>query len=184
MAWPEPGSTLPLDGDSWRAPDQRGTTTTPPCYSTTCQRCKQDSESPEHVFRTCSFARQVWGSTLPEAAASADSREFNDWFMHFLSNTESQVRFGFTIWFLWRSRNDYIFAGIEEAPNKLSQRILAWEVVAQVSRAAEQAISLGRLGVVSRRGCWVETSPDRMAHSELRWLAPAGIGVYCCRRCA
>ncbi|CAI0558378.1 unnamed protein product [Linum tenue] len=115
--------------------------------SSRCARFKEADETPEHTFRTCKYAQQVWRQTVPDAASPSDRRSLKDWFFYFLKHPAKQVRFGFTCWFLWRSRNDYVFSDIEEPSSKLSQRILAWEIIAQKSKAAEQAISLGRSGL-------------------------------------
>ncbi|CAI0429274.1 unnamed protein product [Linum tenue] len=61
--------------------------------STLCTRCKQEEESPEHVFRNCVYAREVWKQTLPTAVNThADQQSFKEWFMHHLSSPEKQSR--------------------------------------------------------------------------------------------
>ncbi|CAL1366987.1 unnamed protein product [Linum trigynum] len=125
--------------------------------SSGCQRCRGDSETLDHVLRQCPFAKEVWAEVLPEALRPDDSRDIKTWLTESLKCPPSQVRFGFTCWFLWRARNGFIFSDIVEAPNKLSQRILAWEVVAQQSKQADQNLSLGRSG--SRRDVAVGWRP-------------------------
>ncbi|CAL1377016.1 unnamed protein product [Linum trigynum] len=146
LGMPPPKPELGDDELVWGL-DQKGEFTLKTAYQLVAEIDGEDAQQGWKGVWKWPGPNRVWSQALPSAISASDNRDFNSWFMHHLTSPETQVRFGFTLWFLWRSRNDYIFSAIEEEPNKLTQKILAWETIAHDGRAAEQAIALGRSGL-------------------------------------
>ncbi|XP_074265685.1 uncharacterized protein LOC141588130 [Silene latifolia] len=91
----------------------------------TCVLCdSQETESPEHLFRDCSFANRVWaGSLLGIRAQSGDNLSLRSWVCNWLSvlfkadnKHEACLSFLCTIWTIWVVRCRKIFDSTECSP--------------------------------------------------------------------
>ncbi|XP_074298400.1 uncharacterized protein LOC141629271 [Silene latifolia] len=90
-----------------------------------CVLCdSQETESPDHLFRDCSFANRVWaGSLLGIRAQSGDSLSLRTWVCNWLSilfkannKQEASLSFLCTIWTIWVVRCRKIFDNTECSP--------------------------------------------------------------------
>ena len=81
----------------------------------TCPLCRNAQETVDHIFTVCSFSLLVW-TLLPDSYGKPppSSSMFN-WFWHLASDSDRTV--GIVIcWYLWKSRNKYIFEYIPVHP--------------------------------------------------------------------
>lgn len=82
-----------------------------------CNVCPVVLEDVEHILRHCSEASQVWQRLLSSHELLKQQHlSFHDWFRHNIGRKVSceikldwQVIFIFTLWWLWRWRNERIF---------------------------------------------------------------------------
>ncbi|XP_074290494.1 uncharacterized protein LOC141617208 [Silene latifolia] len=84
----------------------------------TCVLCdSQETETPDHLFRDCSFASRVWaGSVLGIRAQSGDNLNIQSWVCNWLSvlfkadnKQEACLSFLCTIWTIWVTRCRRVF---------------------------------------------------------------------------
>ncbi|XP_074267081.1 uncharacterized protein LOC141590383 [Silene latifolia] len=91
----------------------------------TCVLCdSQETETPDHLFRDCSFASRVWaGSVLGIWAQSGDNLNLQSWICNWLSvlfkadnKQEACLSFFCTIWTIWVVRCRKVFDNFECSP--------------------------------------------------------------------
>ncbi|CAN1179618.1 Putative ribonuclease H protein At1g65750 [Linum perenne] len=87
-----------------------------------CGWCGMATESIVHVLRDCSFARDTWRAVGGFDTEGLEwNRETSEWLQLFLAG-EKDLRFGIVCWYLWRSRNERLFAGKAAAGGLLRDR--------------------------------------------------------------
>ncbi|CAN1777433.1 Putative ribonuclease H protein At1g65750 [Linum perenne] len=106
-----------------------------------CPRCRSASETILHVLRDCPFANEVWtnlgySSSSPIRQGSCHS----DWIKNILMH-EDAMRVGIGCWFLWKARNERLFAGNNQSAASLAYRIKNW--ILQVNSAKQQQDIIG-----------------------------------------
>jgi ribonuclease HI len=87
----------------------------------TCSLCNSITETMEHIFLQCSFARAVWlGVNITTASINANNIAVDHWIQNMIngpngdSNTLELVLT--TLWCIWSQRNKVIFEGITPNP--------------------------------------------------------------------
>ncbi|CAN1146313.1 Putative ribonuclease H protein At1g65750 [Linum perenne] len=85
------------------------------------------AESIVHVLRDYSFAQGTWRAVGGFNTDGPDWQlDANDWFQRFLGG-ELALRFGIVCWYLWKSRNERLFAGSIEDARVIAAKCLCWE---------------------------------------------------------
>jgi hypothetical protein len=104
-------------------------------YSTngnsTCDKCNM-IETDSHLFFHCTFPTQVWLSSNPSLNKASLPQE-NDGIQHILQMIITDVtpelllcKFLITLWYIWKSRNDYHFRRKEWTPNQIHKAIASY----------------------------------------------------------
>lgn len=81
-----------------------------------CPRCYVHRESIEHVFRFCPFAKDVWNRVWDGTLATRFWESYwNSWIGMNQDGTQNNgqdnwaLKFGVTLGFIWKARNDMVF---------------------------------------------------------------------------
>ncbi|CAN1187375.1 Putative ribonuclease H protein At1g65750 [Linum perenne] len=76
-----------------------------------CSRCGTEEETCIHVLRDCDFAKATWTEVGGfDINGDGWKQRATDWFNEYLGSKES-LRFGIMCWYLWKARNERLFAG-------------------------------------------------------------------------
>ncbi|CAN1215609.1 Putative ribonuclease H protein At1g65750 [Linum perenne] len=96
------------------------------CQGAGCEFCHAGEENSSHVLRECSFADEVWKEVLPDAVSRPDwTLPFVEWLeVHLNSNVGLQ--FGIVNWYLWRTRNERLFASGKDSPSVVAAKASNW----------------------------------------------------------
>ncbi|CAN1748538.1 Putative ribonuclease H protein At1g65750 [Linum perenne] len=96
------------------------------CQGAGCEFCHAGEENSSHVLRECSFADEVWKKVLPDAVSRPDwTLPFVEWLeVHLNSNVGLQ--FGIVNWYLWRTRNERLFASGKDSPSVVAAKASNW----------------------------------------------------------
>ncbi|CAN1181294.1 Putative ribonuclease H protein At1g65750 [Linum perenne] len=96
------------------------------CQEAKCEFCHVGEETVSHVLRECLFAREVWNRTRRELLSEADWQlPLSDWIETFIKS-DNGLQFGIVCWFLWRARNERIFAGSRDGPAGVAIKASDW----------------------------------------------------------
>lgn len=98
-----------------------------------CQVCGLEGESIHHVLFQCDLARQVWAfSNVPQPEGEFQGRNvFNN--INYLLNLNLVVRgdpehkrsWPWVLWYIWKSRNDFLFRAKRWTPEEIQQKAKA-----------------------------------------------------------
>ncbi|CAN1173372.1 Putative ribonuclease H protein At1g65750 [Linum perenne] len=96
------------------------------CQEAGCEFCHAGEENSSHVLRECSFAVEVWKMLLPNAINRPEwSLPFVEWLdVHLKSDVGLQ--FGIVNWYLWRTRNERLFAAGKDSPSVVAAKASNW----------------------------------------------------------
>ncbi|CAN1167394.1 Putative ribonuclease H protein At1g65750 [Linum perenne] len=98
------------------------------CLGGDCRWCSGEAESTAHVLRDCNFAKAFWQAIGDFDLNTPDWQlNLSEWFQAFLAS-DNGLRFGIGCWFLWRARNERIFAGSVESAKAIASKALNWEI--------------------------------------------------------
>ncbi|KAF7837231.1 uncharacterized protein G2W53_005713 [Senna tora] len=97
----------------------------------TCPLCNGDVESLNHLFRDCAPVREVWRLTKSNTDLDRD-HEFQPWLKQTVTN-HSQAHLDipsgtlavFTIWHIWKARNNLFFKQKNLVPTLVAKRAIA-----------------------------------------------------------
>ncbi|GMJ05893.1 hypothetical protein like AT4G29090 [Hibiscus trionum] len=81
--------------------------------NTRCIRCNANIENVEHVFRECPFTQQVWhglGVTWPSNVRTLSYFEWLSWMFN-NRGSHSKEQLTYTLWALWKARNQHMHEG-------------------------------------------------------------------------
>lgn len=83
-----------------------------PNIDTTCVLCKQNIETKNHLFFSCSYSNQIWGKLMKELLRTQYTEERDDIIALLLDRQYNQVKlflmryaFQVTVHTIWRERN-------------------------------------------------------------------------------
>lgn len=79
-----------------------------------CNWCGCDQETDKHIFFDCILAQEVWSSIgMLKAICMPAASNFKDWFDCFLKFQGKEIAelIVVTMWMIWKSRNQSLFAG-------------------------------------------------------------------------
>ncbi|CAN1774999.1 hypothetical protein LINPERHAP1_LOCUS13176, partial [Linum perenne] len=87
--------------------------------------------------------------------------ELHDWLGQIISHDNSLL-LGIACWYLWKARNELIFAGSHQHPFELGQRNLNWKMVVQSAMATERNSLVSEHVRIRTEICWEpgESNPD------------------------
>ncbi|VFQ74351.1 unnamed protein product [Cuscuta campestris] len=90
-----------------------------------CPVCGSTGETTEHIFLTCPLANSVWNLLALEGNRSSAS-EFPSWLQQVMitSSTVDLQRIAWTIWVLWKNRNDALWNCVVAMPLTLKHQTI------------------------------------------------------------
>ncbi|CAN1818919.1 Putative ribonuclease H protein At1g65750, partial [Linum perenne] len=92
-----------------------------------CRWCATAAESILHVLRDCCFAKGTWREVGGlDTEGSEWQLTYEEWFHKFLTG-KKELRFGIVCWYLWKTRNERLFAGRVDDAKVIAARCLGWE---------------------------------------------------------
>ncbi|CAN1162259.1 Putative ribonuclease H protein At1g65750 [Linum perenne] len=86
-------------------------------------------------------------------------RPFEEWFYDSLCS-EQGLKFGVVCWFLWRSRNEKIFAGGNENPTTVALKCQRWLVAIHNTQVVESQAEVGKGTKIQRQIAWLAGPSD------------------------
>lgn len=138
-----------------------------------CQLCGLDGETTQHVLFQCAAARHVWALSgiLQAEFDLQEGHLFSN--INYLLNVKSHPRgdwkenraWPWIIWFLWKSRNDFIFNGVRWTPKEI------------LANAKEEADDWFLAQEVDREVALEVT--DNQVQRKKRWVPPAEGWLIC-----
>ncbi|CAN1174466.1 Putative ribonuclease H protein At1g65750 [Linum perenne] len=110
--------------------------------SSLCVTCSTADESVEHILFHCPTSLSFWQQVMPSVVCPAHHQSTRDWFASLASFISPAVAtdIGFTVWYLWKLRNEMLFQN--QPPNltalaiRRSHEIEQWKVIAHLHRSA------------------------------------------------
>ncbi|CAN1798710.1 Putative ribonuclease H protein At1g65750 [Linum perenne] len=88
-----------------------------------CPRCRVADESIIHVLRDCQFAGKVWDDLgFDNNNPIRSGHSSNNWVKTVL-NHEKALELGIACWWIWKSRNEWVFSGTSLTTAALAYRI-------------------------------------------------------------
>ncbi|CAN1170479.1 Putative ribonuclease H protein At1g65750 [Linum perenne] len=98
-----------------------------------CSRCGNSEESVTHILRDCPAAASVWDEL---GYSRQDQIRANlpllDWCVVLLKNHDS-LKLGITCWYLWKSRNEWIFSNLNNSAATTAAKINSWSQTVQAA---------------------------------------------------
>ncbi|CAN1143560.1 Putative ribonuclease H protein At1g65750, partial [Linum perenne] len=91
-----------------------------------CPRCEATEESILHVLRDCAFAKQVWDQIGVSATAPIRSETCPIEWLKLMMSHEKSSELVITCWYLWKARNEWVFAGTNTSASATAIRIQSW----------------------------------------------------------
>ncbi|CAI0378812.1 unnamed protein product [Linum tenue] len=92
----------------------------------TCRHCKDAEETTEHIVRSCSKTKSIWGKFRSRVTCKDETLPFKTWMARNLNNAVHGVEFGLIVWHLWKQRNEECLDGKIFVKKSLVCRIEAW----------------------------------------------------------
>ncbi|CAN1120508.1 Putative ribonuclease H protein At1g65750 [Linum perenne] len=147
-----------------------------------CPRCDLDEESILHVLRDCSYARQVWDHLGVSASdPSRTGRCPNEWIKYMIKH-EKASEFIIACWYLWKARNELVFAGNTNDPRSTAARIQTWHSIVSSSTLHQELITVNkpqrtRSDIAWEPGAegWVVLNTDGSVQSNCSKAAAGGL---------
>ncbi|CAN1800110.1 hypothetical protein LINPERHAP1_LOCUS22402 [Linum perenne] len=100
---------------------------------------KDGDETSAHVLRECSFARETWQLNADLANDSEWQLPFSDFLQHYLKSGIG-LQFGVVCWYLWKSRNQRVFANIKEIPSLVAHKCAQWTATVKRAMCRESVV--------------------------------------------
>ncbi|KAJ4801464.1 Ribonuclease H-like superfamily protein [Rhynchospora pubera] len=119
-----------------------------------CQRCEQENEFEVHAFFYCPGSRAVWFGSNVGFRVEELPLEINEAVRHIVQNMEEDdIRcFAYTLWELWKERNEAVINKKRFHPHKVLQQVRNWlmdqnvQIVQGSQKRAPQAYQYHRHG--------------------------------------
>lgn len=97
-----------------------------------CPLCRQEDEIVEHLFARCSFTTLVRSQFPPIFPKPNNTVTLHTWFWHQAQTTTRSM--GITVmWYLWKSRNNYIFQYHSINPYYIKTKAISSILLMQIS---------------------------------------------------
>lgn len=135
-----------------------------------CPVCEEDDESTRHLFWDCMFARDVWrGTYAPEKFGFPHHMQTADWLKkncdkkHWMAdNPPWKAKFAFTLWGIWKARNEKVFRGATCSHLRVVQKVLAQvhEMKCLMTHSNERLASALWVGWAAPRSGWRKLNTD------------------------
>ncbi|XP_057417986.1 uncharacterized protein LOC130712164 [Lotus japonicus] len=135
-----------------------------------CPICHTEPETINHALLRCSWTRAIWfGNQLQLNPASHPHHKFENWFADTLESMKSQREFfnyavttlGYTLWEIWKTRNQCVFQGVDPNPVVTNNRI-SINLQEYLSALPEPPkINLASGGSAARKG-WRKPAPSHI----------------------
>ncbi|CAN1787615.1 hypothetical protein LINPERHAP1_LOCUS17719 [Linum perenne] len=93
-------------------------------FSSTCLSCNADDETMEHMLFHCHVSRAIWEQDMPLLHLPTADQHAKSW-LSSIATSVSQVtatQIGFTLWYIWKMRNELIFQDISPSVSDISVR--------------------------------------------------------------
>ncbi|CAN1185855.1 Putative ribonuclease H protein At1g65750 [Linum perenne] len=100
-----------------------------------CDLCIGAPEDSNHIFRTCTFAVDVW-KHIKGNSLSIDffTQPFDMWWKERISDQD----FGIVCWLLWKCRNEHLFEGKVASPISVVEQVRYWMNICRDSSTGNQ----------------------------------------------
>ncbi|CAN1786653.1 Putative ribonuclease H protein At1g65750 [Linum perenne] len=94
--------------------------------SSICLTCNANEETLEHLLFHCPVSISFWQQVLPQLHYPAPDQLTKSWFSSIASSVSDSTatQIGFTIWYIWKMRNELVFQNIYPSLSDLSSRRL------------------------------------------------------------
>ncbi|CAN1800305.1 Putative ribonuclease H protein At1g65750 [Linum perenne] len=111
------------------------------CQESDCEFCNAGEESSSHVLRECSFAAAVWKAVSPNSVNEAEwNLPFPEW-IEFYLNSDNGLQFGIVSWYLWRARNERLFAESRDSPLVVANKAANWTKTVRTATARDVSLA-------------------------------------------
>ncbi|CAN1824667.1 Putative ribonuclease H protein At1g65750 [Linum perenne] len=108
-----------------------------------CSRCVHGSESLSHTLWDCAFASEVRSLLGFDNHNPNWSVDFPVWLKRGIGG-EQALLVGITLWYLWKSRNEFIFAAKRESAETVARRCSNWKVQVEHAMARDSRLQSGQ----------------------------------------
>ncbi|CAN1144884.1 Putative ribonuclease H protein At1g65750 [Linum perenne] len=94
--------------------------------SSICLTCNTNEETLEHLLFHCPVSLSFWQQVLPHLHYPAPDQLTKSWFSSIASSVSDSTatQIGFTIWYIWKMRNELVFQSISPSLSDLASRRL------------------------------------------------------------
>ncbi|CAN1164788.1 Putative ribonuclease H protein At1g65750 [Linum perenne] len=89
-----------------------------------CLTCNDNEETLEHLLFHCPVSLSFWQQIMPLLHYPAPDQQTKSWFSTIASSVSDSTatQIGFTIWYIWKMRNELVFQNISPSLSDLSSR--------------------------------------------------------------
>ncbi|CAN1170712.1 Putative ribonuclease H protein At1g65750 [Linum perenne] len=96
-----------------------------------CPQCAAREESIAHILRDCPFAVETWRRVEGVDINGGVWQEPYQTWLQVSLRSDADLKFGITCWYLWRARNERIFANSTENPATVAFKCSLWRATVQ-----------------------------------------------------
>ncbi|CAN1181154.1 Putative ribonuclease H protein At1g65750 [Linum perenne] len=115
--------------------------------SSICHTCHAEEETLEHLLFHCPLSMSFWQANMPSLQCPTPTQSVKSWFINLASTATqtSATEVGFTLWYIWKMRNELLFQDIQPSLTDLSARrahdLQQWISVHDVRRNSASRVS-------------------------------------------
>ncbi|CAN1142648.1 Putative ribonuclease H protein At1g65750 [Linum perenne] len=113
-----------------------------------CPRCANSDESILHVLRDCVFAQQVWDQLGISSTAPIRAEPCPIKWLKMMMQHEKVSELSILCWYLWKARNEWVFAGTNATAISTTNRIHSWHSIVSSTFKHQELMSMGKQGSV------------------------------------
>ncbi|KAL1127374.1 hypothetical protein V6Z11_A13G174800 [Gossypium hirsutum] len=149
-----------------------------------CALCGHTTEGLAHVFRDCSFAKNVWMFILPEQLKQRFfSSPFPYWFSLNLSFHERlqdsglswPCLFGVVVWRVWKNKNLFIFQNLSWSATEVVWKSSCWARQYGLRMGSTERSSFSSKLVTFSNDSWVSLHTDGAVARNSGYVASGGV---------
>ncbi|CAN1146008.1 Putative ribonuclease H protein At1g65750 [Linum perenne] len=119
-----------------------------------CPQCTASEESISHILRDCPFAVETWRRVEGVDINGGVWQEPYQTWLQVSLRSDADLKFGITCWYLWRARNERIFANSTENPATVALKCSRWRATVQKAMERDTELVDGRQPRVCQEVAW------------------------------